>query len=126
MRIGLVRAGSLIVLSAVAALACSTPREPALEIEKAELAITSANTSSAPTNAPLELQLAREKMSLAKAALRDDEYARAQRFAEQAQVDAQLAEAKAESETARASARELEQTTDVLRQEAERGAVRNP
>ena len=121
MRSTFVQVGGLILLSALGTIACSTPREPAQEIGKAELAISSANTSSAPTDAPLELQIAREKMDLAKAALRNDQYVLARRYAEQAQVDAQLAEVKAESETARASARELKETIDVLRDEAERG-----
>ncbi len=118
--------GGLAVLLAVGTVGCSTPRKPAQEIEKAELAIQSANTTSAPSDAPLELQLAREKTEKAKVALRNDNYEQAQRYAEQAQVDAQLAEAKAESETALESARELEQTIEVLREEAERGVEARP
>ena len=118
--------GSLILLSAVGTVGCSTPRKPAQEVEKADFAIASANTSSAPTDAPLELQLAREKVEKAKSALRNDDFKLAQRLAEQAQVDAQLAQAKAESESARTSAAELEETIDVLRDEAERGAGTQP
>jgi hypothetical protein len=107
---------------ALGTIGCSTPRKPAQEIEKADLAIQSANTTSAPTDAPLELQLAREKSEKAKAALAQENYVMARRYAEQAQVDAQLAEAKSESETARTTARELEKTIEVLRDEADRGA----
>ena len=114
--------GGLALVSAVGTVGCSTPRKPAQEIEKADLAIQSANTTSAPTDAPLELQLAREKSEKAKVALEQENYVLARRYAEQAQVDAQLAEAKSESETARTTARELEQTIEVLRNEADRGA----
>lgn len=121
MRSAFTLVGSLILLSAFGTVGCSTPRTPAQEVKKADLAIASANTSGAPTDAPLELQLAREKAEKAKSALQSNDFKLAQRLAEQAQVDAQLAEAKAESESARASAVELEQTIGVLRDEAERG-----
>jgi len=126
MRSAFTLVGGLILLSAIGTVGCSTPRKPAQEVEKADLAIASANTSNAPTDAPLELQLAREKVEKAKSALRDHDFKLAQRLAEQAQVDAQLAEAKAESESARTSATELEQTIDVLRDEAERGVGSPP
>ncbi|MEX2208020.1 MAG: DUF4398 domain-containing protein [Myxococcota bacterium] len=121
MRSAFALVGSLMLLSAVGTVGCSTPRKPAQEVAKADLAIASANKSGAPTDAPLELQLAREKAEKAKSALQSNDFKLARRFAEQAQVDAQLAEAKAESESARASAAELEHTIDVLRDEAERG-----
>lgn len=122
MRIAFVMLGGLALLLALAPVACSTPTKPAQEIEKAELAIKTADGSPMPAVASLELQLAREKLDRAKTALADEEYGQARRLAEQAQVDAQLAEAKAESEAARASAAELEQTIDSLRNEAERAA----
>jgi len=103
-----------------APLACSTPRRPAQEVEKAELAVDRADVSAAPAAAPLEMRLAREKLERARSALRDEDWEDARRLAEQAQVDAALAEAKAESESARTAARELESAIDVLRREAER------
>lgn len=126
MRLAPALIGSLALLFAVGTLACSTPRKPAQEIAKAELSIKSANSTSAPTDAPLELQLAREKTEMAKVALANDKFEQAGRLAEEAQVDAQLAEVKAESETASANARELEQTIQVLRDEAARGSESRP
>jgi hypothetical protein len=122
MRIVFVMLAGLALLLAVGPVACATPTKPAQEIEKAELAIKTADGSPMPAVASLELQLAREKLDGAKTALADEEYDQARRLAEQAQVDAQLAEAKAESEAARASAAELEQTINSLRTEAERAA----
>jgi hypothetical protein len=122
MRTALVMLGGLALLLAVGAVGCSTPTKPAQEIEKAELAIKTADGSPMPAVASLELRLAREKLERAKTALADEEYDQARRLAEQAQVDAQLAEAKADSEAARASAAELEQTINTLRNEAERAA----
>lgn len=120
----IVTLGGLALILASAPVGCSTPRKPAQEIEKAELAIETADASPTPDVASLELRLAREKVEGAKKALADDEYDLARQLAEQAQVDAQLAEAKAESAAARESAVELEQTINTLRDEAERGVVR--
>lgn len=126
MRSAFTLVGGLMLLTAVGTVGCSTPRQPAQEVEKADLAIASANTSGAPTDAPLELELAREKAEKAKSAIRAHDFELAQRMAEQAQVDAQLAQAKAESESARTSASELEQTISVLRDEAARGVGSQP
>jgi hypothetical protein len=122
MRTALVMLGGLALLLAVGPVACSTPTKPAQEIEKAELAIKTADDSPMPAVASLELRIAREKLERAKTALADEKYDQARRLAEQAQVDAQLAEAKADSEAARTSAAELEQTINTLRNEAERAA----
>lgn len=116
--------GGVALMLASGAIGCSTPRKPAQEIEKAELAIETADVGPTPEVASLELRLAREKVEGAKKALADDEYDLARQLAEQAQVDAQLAEAKAESAAARQSAVELEHTINTLREEAERGVVR--
>jgi hypothetical protein len=115
-----------VALALGGAAACADPRQPAQEIEKAEIAIDSADASGAPAEAPLEMKLAREKMEKAKSLLRDEEWDEAKRLAEQAQVDAQLAEAKAESETEREHAQELEKTIETLRNEAERGVEAQP
>lgn len=126
MRMTLVTVGGLGLLLALGPIGCSTPKKPAQEIEKAELAVESADVSPAPEVASLEMRLAREKLERAKTALADKEYDQARRMAEQAQVDAQLAEAKAESAAARQSAVELEQTINTLRNEAERGVENTP
>ena len=53
--------GSLAALLAVGTVACSTPRKPAQEIEKAEQAISSADTTTAPVDAPLEMKAGNRK-----------------------------------------------------------------
>jgi len=123
MKMTFVMVGGLALLLTLGPIGCSTPRKPAQEIEKAELAINTADVSPTPDVASLELRLAREKLERAKTALDEKEYDQARRLAEQAQVDAQLAEAKAESAAARESAVELEHTINSLRNEAERGEV---
>jgi hypothetical protein len=88
----------------------------------ADVAVREAEESGAGEHAPLELRLAREKLDEAKRAIDGDEYELARRLAEQAYVDAQLAEAKAHSEKAREAAQEVRRTVDAVREEANRPA----
>ena len=103
--------------------ACSTPTEPAKDIGKAELAVKNAEQEkSAQEAAGLEMTMAREKLERAKTALRDDDYEKAERLAEEASLDAELARVKAESQSAQTAALELERSIQSLRGEAQRGA----
>lgn len=100
--------------------ACGTPRKPIESVSKAELAVHEADSAKAAEHAPLELQMAREKLARAEQALDDGDHERAQRLADQALVDALLADAKAESETSRENAQALQSSIQTLRQETER------
>jgi hypothetical protein len=99
---------------AVAASGCGTPPETTRAVAQADLAVRDAAAGEAPELASAELQLAREKLARAERARADGDDERARRLAEQALVDAQLAEARAESETAAAAAREVEVSIDAL------------
>jgi len=111
-------------LAAAAALACAAPTAPVREIGKAETAVKGAEQENKTQEAAgLEMTMAREKLERAKQALRDGDKEKAQRLAEEAQVDAELAHVKAESETAQDAALELERSIQSLRGEAERGAT---
>jgi hypothetical protein len=72
----------------------------------------------------LELRKAQEKFAQAETAMRNEEYLKARRLAEEALVDARLAESKANSEMARRNAAELQKTIESLRAEAQRGSSR--
>jgi hypothetical protein len=79
-------------------------KKPPTSIEKmahAELALTKAQDSNASILAPQEWQLAQQKLHKAQQALQNENETKAIRLAEQALIDAQLAEAKAELEMAR-------------------------
>jgi len=88
-------------------------------ISPAEIAVNRAIEAKAGEYAPLELRRAQEHLDAAKQAMNDEEYEQAHRLAEAAQEDARLAEVKAQSETAREQAREIQSTIETLRQEAE-------
>jgi len=111
-----------VVAALMVASGCSTVGPPKAEIAAADLAIQDATKSMAPQYAPLELRMARDKLDKAQRAMNNEEYIDARRLAEEALVDAELAEAKASSEDARRAANELQQSLETLRREAERAS----
>ncbi len=102
--------------------ACSGGPPPRGEISQAQLAVQQAGTQSKASDyAPLQLQKAREKLDKAQQAVDDDEYEMARRYAEEALVDAQLAQAKAEAASTEQAARDMQASIETLRQEVQRG-----
>ncbi|HEY7316028.1 MAG TPA: DUF4398 domain-containing protein [Candidatus Binatia bacterium] len=109
---------------ALAVLAgCSTISPPKGDLAAADLAVQQANKSKAPQYSPLELRKAMDKLDEAKRAMSKEEYLKARDLAEEALVDAQLAEAKADSEDAKRTASDLRQSLETLRREAERSSL---
>jgi Domain of unknown function (DUF4398) len=104
---------------------CSSARPPTATVAQAELAVKEAGQSKAPEYAAGELNIAREKFDRAKRAMDKEDYEEARRLAEEALVDAQLAETKADAESTRNAAQELRKTLDSLRGEAERQSRNN-
>lgn len=98
---------------------CASETPPINTISTADTAVNQAMTVKASEYAPAEMQTAMEKLGRAKKALAEEEYEDARRLAEQAQIDAQVAEAKARSENARQLAQQAQQTIEALRRDAE-------
>lgn len=94
---------------------------PSEKLTRAEAAIQSARTTEAGTYAPLDLKLAEDKLMEAKAAVGREDYEGARRLADEALVNAQLAEKKADSGKAKRAAQEMRETIEALRR-----AVREP
>lgn len=103
--------------------ACAPVQPPHASLSQADLAIRQASESNASQYAPMELQSAREKLAEARIAFDARQYERAHRLAEQALVDAQTAEARAEVESSRQTARDLRLTIEALREEATRASA---
>jgi hypothetical protein len=80
--------------------ACSSVPAPVGEMSAAQTAVTAAEQADAVQHAPAELDRARDKLIRAQAAMQEEDNQEARRLAEQALVDARLAEAKARAETA--------------------------
>lgn len=104
---------------------CAPKVAPVENITSAEMAIKAAQESNASVNAPLELKVATDKLNQAKAAMEQEEFDKAQRFADEAMLDAQLAEAKSRSEKAKKVAQEMRDNIETLRHEIERSQKGN-
>ncbi|CAL1240489.1 DUF4398 domain-containing protein [Candidatus Methylocalor cossyra] len=83
-----------------ALLAGCAGNPPIDTIAGADAALNQALAAEASQFAPTELQHALDEMNRAKQALKEEDYTKARRLAEAAQVDAQVAEAKARAEQA--------------------------
>ncbi len=110
-----------LLCGALGVSACTTAQPPVTTVTRTEVTtVRQASTSDASPYAPVELQLAREELNSARLALDAREYERARRLAEQAVLDARLAEVRAETESARLAARDLRLSSEALRDETTR------
>jgi hypothetical protein len=98
-------------------------KPPVETLSRADLAVQEADKKTASQYAPLELKTAREQLDQANRAMHEKEYDEARRWADQALVNAQLAEAKTGAEKARQAAAELQKSIQTLRAELERAAT---
>lgn len=115
------RVGFLVAVALFLAGCASTPA-PVEQMAVSRNAVIAANSAGANEFAPLQLKSAMDKMAGAEHAMTEKDYAQARQLAEQAQVDAQLAEAKARSAKAQQAADALKEGSRVLRQEIDRKA----
>jgi hypothetical protein len=107
---------------------CASAPVPSEQLAVADHAIEQAEKAGAAQSAPTELALAHEKVGRARtlAQSHSGKPGDAQRLAEQATVDAHLAEAKTQAAKADKSVAELEESLRALREEAERPTAMNP
>jgi hypothetical protein len=100
---------------------CASPGvAPVEKISTVEKAIQEARDSNATVSAPLELRRAEDKLTEAKAAMKEEEFEKARRLADEALIDANLAEATARSEKAKKTTKAMSDDIDILRREIER------
>jgi len=107
--------GMLILMSA-----CASTPPPTEQVAVTTSAVVSATSAGGAEVAPVEMQMARQKLDRAKVAMTAKDYPLARSLSEEAQVDAQLAEAKARSAQASKAASELRESVRVLREEIDR------
>lgn len=101
-------------------MGCAGGKPPLEKLSVAEQMISRAETEDAAQYAPLDIRLAREKYQQAKAAMNQEDYDKARRLAEQAAMDAQVAETKATTEKAKKAVQELRNSIESLRREIDR------
>jgi len=108
-------AGVLIVFVALAGGCAGVA--PVEKMAKLDSQITSARQAEAIVYAPLELRFAEDKYKMAQAAMKDENYESANRLADEALLDAKLAEEKALSAQTEKEAQKLRESVESLRNE---------
>jgi predicted metal-dependent hydrolase len=99
----------------------STGERPDAQLATAQANIEQAQQAGANQHAAQPLSSAREKLSAAQVAVSRDEMIVAERLAEEAALDAELAGAMARNRKAELAVEELNETIEVLRDEIARG-----
>ena len=116
----------LLLASAITAAlvlgACATTPPPTEQIAVSKAAVARAAGAGAAESAPVDLGTARDKLERAQAAMVAKDNDRALMLARDAQLDAQVAEAKARASRAQKAANEVQESSRVLREEMGRKA----
>jgi len=99
---------------------CASTPAPVEQMAVSRTTVNAASSAGANEFAPLLLKSAMDKMAGAEHEMSEKNYVRARQLAEQAQVDAQLAEAMTRSAKAQKAADALQEDTRVLHQEIDR------
>jgi septal ring factor EnvC (AmiA/AmiB activator) len=110
--------GLFLITAALALAACANEvPPPTTEVTLADSTIRDAETAGAVQYSPVELNTAREKLEAARRNMQDDNNEQARRLAEEAEVDARLAELRARTKTTRDAVAAIQSSIDTLRRE---------
>ncbi len=101
-------------------IACASTPAPTEQMALSRAAVSNATSAGGNEYAPVQLKSAVDKMDAAERAMSAKDYVRARQLAEQAQVDAQVAEATARSAQAKKAADAVQDDSRILRQEIDR------
>jgi hypothetical protein len=125
MNVRISRVAARIAASVVAAIwlsACATNPVAEEKIAVAKASLQRAEQAGAPQSAPLELSTARDKLTRAEKANADHNLKPATELAEEANIDAQVAEASAEQQHSHKAATDFDASIEALRQESQRSS----
>jgi Domain of unknown function (DUF4398) len=114
--------GAMVAAAVLTMAGCASTPIPNEKIAVAKASVQRAEQSGAPEYAPVELAAARDKLTRAEKAASDRESQPATMLAEQANVDAQLAEATAMQQRSHKAAAEFDSSMQALRQESMRSS----
>ena len=106
--------------AALLLIACASTPAPTEQMAISRAAVSNATSAGGNEYAPVQLKSAIDKMDAAERAMSAKDYVRARQLAEQAQVDAQLAEATARSAQAKKASDAVQDDSRILRQEIDR------
>lgn len=113
-------------VSIVTISACASAPPPTQAMQAAELAISNAEQARVADYASPELGEAREKLSAARDAIHQEKMVEAERLAEQARVNAELATAKSAVAKANTVNDEMKTGTETMKQEMHRNSTMPP
>lgn len=111
----------LAALAVLMAAGCAGDEPPPAALAQAETAIQMARQADAATLAPLPLRVAEDRLAAAVAAAEDDDDETAAMLAEQARVNAQVAQAQAGAARTQQATRELQSGVEAMRRGAGEG-----
>src|SRR5687767_3481639 len=110
--------GLFLLAGAFTLAACANEVPPPnTQVTLADSVIRDAESAGAVQHSPVELNTAREKLESARREMQDDNNEEALRLAEEAEVDARLAELRARTQTTREAAAAIQSSIDTLRRE---------
>jgi hypothetical protein len=118
----LTKGAAAFAATVVALAACASNPAADEKIAVAKASVQRAEGSGAPEFAPVELASARDKLARAEKANADRNLQPATLLADQANVDAQLAEATAQQQRSHTAAMEFDTSMQALRQESMRSS----
>lgn len=111
---------ALLLAGQLALTGCSSVPPPNAEMAVARTAVNNAVSAGGTENAPVEMRSAQDKFNDAEKAMTAKEYKTARYLAEEAAVDAQLAERKSRAVKTQSAVDDAKRGIDVLRQEMQR------
>lgn len=112
--------GSIACTCALLGACASNEPRPTEAMTRAENSVNQADQAGARRYDPANLDSAQQKLSQARTAADKGDEAQANRLAQQAELDAELAAAKARSAESRKAAEEVRASTEALRSESQR------
>ena len=117
---------TLAACAALALAACASTPPPTEQLAVSSAAVANAVGAGATELAPVEMKSARDKLDRAKLAMDSKDYGSALTLAQEAQVDAGVAQAKAQSVKARKAAETVREDSRALSEEMDRKKPATP
>lgn len=117
---------ALVAGTSLALLACASTPPPTEQVAVSTAAVASAAGAGATELAPVEMKVARDKLDRAQLAMAAKDYGAALSLAQEAQVDAGVAQARAQSVKARKAAETVREDRRALSEEMDRKKAEPP
>lgn len=110
----------LIFITLILGGCASKGSPPVKNLSNADMAIKVAKETNATINAPLDIRRAEENLQKARESFESKDYISAQRFADQALIDAKLAQEKSQTKKIKEMESNLRESIETLRDEINR------